>query len=280
MYVSYWRLQEEPFIDALDLRYFYQTPQHEEGLARLLYVARQRKSGAVLTGEYGAGKSLVCQMFLQRLSKVGCFSVVVLENPMLSAEGLWRELARQLRGCQDVSDDMDANYQQVVALLNGRHQQGGHGIVIVEEAQLLAHDERMERIRLLMNIRDKKGYPLLTLILVGAPEIVQYLSRNVSMRQRMHTVWNLKPLTRDQVRAYLDHRLRLAGGNAWIFDESAVDALYTYSQGIPRLINGVADMALYLGMVESAVHVDQRIVERVVADMQFDGETSTETGGV
>ncbi len=279
MYLAYWRLQEEPFVDTLEPRYFHATSQHNEGIARLVYMVRQRKGGAVLTGECGTGKTLVCRLFLQRLSQLGSFSVAQLENPLLPDAGIWRDLAQQLTGRSRPDGGAESDYQSVVNFLGERRRQGGHGIVIVEEAQLLAGENRMERIRLLMNLRDEHGRPLLTLVLVGTPNLIRALARNPSLRQRISSVWRLEPLTVEQTRAYVTHRLRVAGGNEWIIDDSAVEALQTYSNGIPRLINQAADMALYLGMVDSAVRVDAGIVERVAADLRRGMDGLEERGG-
>jgi type II secretory pathway predicted ATPase ExeA len=177
------------------------------------------------------------------------------------------DIAEQLGGKADVSSSGVEAFRVIERVLRQRHSEGVHGIVIVEEAQLLSDLERLEQLRLLMNLIDDHGRPLLTLILIGAKALMRVVAKSPSLQQRVSSCWSLDPLSPEQLRDYVNHRLRVAGGNGWIFDDSAIDSLFAYSNGTPRLVNQAADLALYLGMSESAVRVDGDIVERVIADL-------------
>ena len=265
-YLNYWRFREEPFKNALDERFVFMTPQHREGVARLTYAVQQRKGGALLTGDYGTGKSLVRKMFLSSLESVGNFAVALVENPLADPECMMRDMIAQLGGREVASAVVGAAFRDLSVVLAERHARGFHNLIVVEEAQLLSRIDRLEQLRLLMNLADGAGNALLTMVFIGQDDMLRTFARSPGLLQRLTSRWNIGPLTREQTRDYISHRLSIAGGNGWIIDDGASDALFGFSGGIARLINNAADMSLYLGMAENAVRVDARIVERVAAD--------------
>lgn len=268
MYLNYWRLKEEPFNNALDLRFLHMTPQHSEGVARLLYAVQQHKEGAVLTGGFGTGKSLVRKFFLSRLEAVGDFAVALIENPLLEPEVMVRNIYEQITNKPLPADAASGGFQALTAALEERHANHFQNLIVVEEAQLITKIEVLEQLRLLMNLADARGKPLLTLIFVGQDDFLKLFAQSPGLVQRIPARWNITPLTVDQTRDYIDHRLSVAGANGWIFEDSAIDALHAFSEGTARVVNNTADMALYLGMRENAVRVNDRIIERVAADLQ------------
>lgn len=267
MYLNYWRLKEEPFGNALDLRFLHRTPQHSEGVARLLYAVQQRKEGALLTGCYGTGKTLVRKMFLSRLETIGNFAVALVENPLAEPEAMMQDIQEQISRKQGAPGLAGTGFRGISAALEDRQGHGFRNLVVIEDAQLLTRLEVIEPLRLLMNLTDGGGHPLLTLVFIGQEDLLRVFARSAGLMQRITTRWHLTPLTREQAREYVDHRLAVAGGNGWIFEDTAVDALHEFSGGAARVINNAADMALYLGMKENAVRVDARTVERVAADL-------------
>ncbi len=267
MYLDYWRLKEEPFNNALDLRFLHRTPQHSEGVARLLYAVRQRKEGALLTGGYGTGKTLVRKMFLSKLETIGNFAVALVENPLAEPEAIMRDIHEQISRKPAASGFAGTGFRELSAALEDRQEHGFRNLVVIEDAQLLTRLEPLEQLRLLMNLSDGRGNPLLTLVFIGQEDLLRVFARSPGLMQRITTRWHLAALTREQVRDYVNHRLGVAGGNGWIFEDSAVEVLHAFSGGTARVLNNTADMALYLGMKENSVRVDARIVERVAADL-------------
>lgn len=267
MYLNYWRLKEEPFNNALDLRFMHRTPQHSEGVARLLYAVQQRKEGALLTGGYGTGKTLVRKMLLSKLETIGNFAVALVENPLAGPEALLRDILEQISRKPPSAGFPGTGFRELSAALEDRQEHGFRNLVVIEDAQLLTRLEELERLRLLMNLLDGRGHPLLTLIFIGQEGLLRVFARSAGLMQRITSRWHLAPLAREQTRDYMNHRLGVAGGNGWIFEDSAVDALHAFSGGTARVINNTADMALYLGMKENAVRVDAHTVERVAADL-------------
>ncbi len=268
MYLNYWRLKEEPFNNALDLRFLHMTPQHGEGVARLLYAVQQHKEGAVLTGGFGTGKSLVRTFFLSKLETIGNFAVALVENPLVEPESMMRDIYAQISQKTMPSGLAGGGFRELAAALADRQAHGFHNLVVIEEAQLLNRIESLEQLRLLMNLSDRKGRPLLTMIFIGQDDFLRVFALSPGLAQRVPARWNLAPLTLEQTRDYVDHRLCVAGANGWILEDSAVEVLHAFSGGTARIINNTADMALYLGMREAAARVDAGIVERVVADQR------------
>lgn len=268
MYLKYWRLREEPFAHSIDGRLFYETPQHEEAVARLVYTAKHRKGAALLYGDYGTGKSMACRVFLSRLQHVGDFSVGFVDNPLLDGNAVLTDLLMQVSGQPVAIESYPGVYRALRQALQEKQSRGFSNLVIVEEAQLFDTPRRIEPLRLLMNMRDASGNPLVTLFFVGHLSVMGVFAKTPPLLQRVSSRWLLSPLTLEQTRGYVTHRLSAAGGNGWIVDDSAIEALHRYSRGILRLINNAADMALYLGMVEESVKINREHVDRVVRDME------------
>ncbi len=266
MYIEYWRLKEKPFEGGVNPRYAYMTSQHKEGLARLLYVVQERKAGAILTGDYGTGKTLVRHVLLERLGEVGNFVVAMVDNPLGEPRELLQDIYDQIVGKPTAFSSFGAAMRELREALLARQNRGFHNLVMVEEAHLLNDRRRLEQIRLVMNLQGADGVPLLTVLLFGHLELMAALKACPSLLQRIPSRWTLAPLSRDQVRAYINHRLAVAGGNAWIFEDEAVDAIHGFAAGVPREVNNICDLALYVGMTSNAVRIDAGIVRDVLSD--------------
>lgn len=266
MYLDYWRLREEPFKNSLDERFAFMSPQHKEAVARLTYAARQQKEGALLTGDYGTGKSLVRKIFIKELVSLGNFAVALIENPLDAPERIIDDVFKQLSGHAVASGDPLPTLGDLSNLIENRRSNGIHHLVVIEEAQLLKKMDHLEYLRLLMNLVDKQGSLMLTLIFIGQLDLIASLQQSPGLLQRLATRWNITPFSIEQTKEYISQRLSIAGANGWIFDDSAVEALFAFSGGIARVINNVADMSLYLGMCDKTVHIDASIVNRVATD--------------
>jgi general secretion pathway protein A len=276
MYTEYWRLKEKPFENTLDMRFAFMTSQHKEGLARLLYTAEQRRPGAIVAGEFGTGKSLVRKMFLSRLDKVGNFVVASVDNPLGGIEAVLTDVYDQVVEKPAHFTSFGSALRELKAAFMARNARGFHNLVLVEEAQLLNDVETIEQLRLLMNLQDDKGSPLVSLIFFGQSRFLSTIKACPALGQRIPNRWTVGPFSIEQTRDYITHRLSVAGGNAWIVDDDAVVAIHGHTGGIARLINNIGDLALYLGMSESAVRVDASIVNRIVNDWEVSQPVAAE----
>jgi general secretion pathway protein A len=242
MYASFFGLNEKPFSITPDPRYLYLGRRHAEALAHLLYGITESGGFIQLTGEVGTGKTTVVRSLLEQLPAHAEVALVL--NPRLSPDEFLLAICEELH----IEVPAGAGQKVVVDALNHRlleaHAAGRRVVLIVDEAQNLSTDV-LEQIRLLTNLETAKQ-KLLQIILIGQPELRDVLARSDlrQLAQRITGRYHLEPLEADEMRAYLRHRLEVAGSRAEIFSAGAVRALHQSSGGIPRLVNVIADRAL------------------------------------
>jgi type II secretory pathway predicted ATPase ExeA len=263
VYETYWELSEPPFDNSPNPKFFYLSPDHEEALARLTYAVSHRKGCALLTGEYGCGKTTVSRMLLQRLDG-DRYEVGLLTNPCWNATEFLREVLYQL----GVNTSAQAKAELLHALhdLFFRHFRGGRDtVIIVDEAQLINDDAIFEELRLLVNFQTDDRF-LLTLLLIGSSELRDRIRRIRHLDQRVGVRYHLSALDRAHTENYIAHRLRMAGQTRRIFTDDAVTLIYDFTRGTPREINNLCDIALLVGYSRRASHVDEQIVAEVIKD--------------
>jgi general secretion pathway protein A len=242
MYASFFGLNEKPFSITPDPRYLYLSRRHAEALAHLLYGITESGGFIQLTGEVGTGKTTVVRSLLEQLPEHADVALVL--NPRLSPEEFLLTICDELH----VQVPDRASQKSVIDALNRHlleaHAAGRRVVLIVDEAQNLSADV-LEQIRLLTNLETAKQ-KLLQIILIGQPELREVLARSDlrQLAQRITGRYHLEPLEPDELRAYVRHRLEVAGSRAEIFTPAALKALHHSSDGIPRLVNVIADRAL------------------------------------
>jgi general secretion pathway protein A len=242
VYAAHFGLTERPFSLAPDPRYLFLSDGHREALAHLVY-GLQGGGFVQLTGEVGTGKTTVCRALLDQLPTD--VDVAMIFTPRLTAVELISAICDELRvpypaGTPSLKVLVDALSR---ALLEA-HARGRRTVVIIDEAQNLSM-EVLEELRLLTNIettRDK----LLQVILIGQPELVDLMERPAlrQLAQRITARYHLRPFSFAETRAYVRHRLQVAGQREMIFTSPALHVIHRRSGGVPRLINNICDRAL------------------------------------
>ncbi len=266
MYNSYWNLREKPFQNVPDPRFAYLSDQHHEGLARLIYLVTSHKLGGVLTGPYGVGKSMVLELLAQRIRTDGQSRYLCVEILPGETLGLARQLLSFLGRAQPIPD-MTAVIEIVRATCHDPKAAFQHTVLAIDEAHLIKDHTTYEFLHMLTNLsvlgRDlTPQYPAFTLILSGHMDLTRNLAPFESLCQRLQLVWTLEPLTEAQTQEYLQHRIRTAGGDIWMFAEDALPAIYAASQGLPRLINNLCDVALMLGCAAQSRTIGKSLIEQ------------------
>jgi general secretion pathway protein A len=267
MYEAYFGLKENPFSLSPDPRYLYLSPQHQEALNCLIYGIGERKGFMVITGGIGTGKTTLCRALLAGLD--GRTASALIFNPALSDIELLKTINEEF-GIKLVGRGTKKRYLDGLnAFLMKNFAAGKNAILLIDEAQNLSHSV-LEQIRMLSNLETVRE-KLIQIILLGQPELRRLLALP-SLRQlneRITVRYNLKPLAREDVRRYIEHRLVTAGGERIgnSFTAGSYDLIYGMSRGIPRRINAICDRALLIAYGKDVRTIDRRLVRAAIRDI-------------
>lgn len=276
MYEEFYRFGQPPFTLAPDPRFLYRSESHDEAITLLLQAIRRKEGFIVLTGDIGTGKTTICRALLQQLDGTTFTSLIL--NPFLSVEELLREIlldfgvvsreaVRSGRIAGATKHELISTLHDFLLSLIAIR---GNGVLIIDEAQHLS-PEVLEQIRIVSNLETNES-KLLQIVLVGQLNLRDVLAQ-AQMRQldqRISLRAMLKPLTRDEVEAYIAHRLWVAkGADAVTFAPGAVDMVHAYSGGVPRVINLLCDRALMAGAELRASVVSPPLIEEAAAKLDL-----------
>src|SRR5580704_15432023 len=267
MYTSFFGLAEKPFAITPDPRYLYLSERHAEALAHLLYGINESGGFIQLTGEVGTGKTTVVRTLLSRVPHHA--DVAVILNPRVTPVEFLLTICEEL-GLAIAERDRDSVKQMVDALnrrLLNAHAEGRRIIVLVDEAQNLSFDV-LEQVRLLTNL-ETPTQKLLQIILIGQPELRELLDRTDlrQLAQRITGRYHLMPLSREETKGYVRHRLRVAGATEDIFTPAALGELHRLSMGIPRVINVACDRALLGAYTQETKKITASLVRQAAGEV-------------
>ncbi len=266
MYKTHFGLREMPFGITPDTSFAYASKTHREALNTLLVAVRNGEGFLKITGEVGAGKTLLCRRFLRALDENHVAAYI--PNPYLEPRTLLFALAAELRlGVQLGDADQHLLLKEIARGLLHFARQGKTVVVCLDEAQAMPI-ETLEALRLLTNLETEKR-KLLQVVLFGQPELDEKLEgKSVrQLKQRITFQHHLSALRRDEVEHYLAHRLRIAGYRGdRLFTPAAARLVHRRSGGLPRLINVIAHKAMLLAFSEGVQVVRPDHVKLAVAD--------------
>jgi len=262
MYNDFYGFKESPFNVTSDPEFFFPSANHEEAFSHLIFGIRQRKGILAISGEIGTGKTTLCRTLLNRLDK-NIKSALIL-NPYFSEIQLLQLIVKDL--------GIEGNFRNKLQLIEALNQylidqalEGNTVVVIIDEAQNLKI-RQLEQIRLLSNLETEKT-KLLQIILVGQPELLDKLKLDSlrQLNQRISVRYHILPLKKEELQQYIDHRIHIARKDpnshpGVRFSNEAVDAIFHFSRGTPRLINILCDRALLNGFVQETRLIDQPMV--------------------
>lgn len=266
-YESFYLLKYEPFSNHPDPRFYFNSPQHALAREYLLHAARGMRGLALLLGDLGTGKTTLSRRVLGELSIRGDYQVglLVLTHSNFSSVWFLQKIATLL-GIEDPKEDVHALFSQITERLMSINKAGDKAAIIIDEANKLTSQECAEELRGLLNL-ELSGGKLITFILTGLPPLNDFLRQNPTLYQRAVVRINLKPLDPTTVKAYIQHRLSVAGREEELFTENALNLIAEYSEGKPRLVNALCDNALFEGYLERKPVIDEFIIKRVADNL-------------
>lgn len=266
MYLDHFGLDRKPFLISPDPDFLYPSRIVQESFAHLRYGLQREGGFLLLTGEVGTGKTTLCRLLIDELPEQ--FRLAYILNAQLDSLGLLRSIIKELHinpagKDNDLNSCMELLYEK---LLEG-HAENRQTLVIIEEAQNLS-PEVLEALRLLTNL-ETSTTKLLHILLIGQPELLDTLARTQlrQLNQRVVSRCHLSALTRQEVTFYLKHRLKIAGREEALFTKSAINAIYRYTGGLPRLINLLAEHTLMGAYAKDKQTVNYAVVKRAAHEV-------------
>jgi general secretion pathway protein A len=270
LYTSYFGFKENPFSLTPDPDYLYLSRHHKEAFDHLVYGTNERKGFIVITGGIGTGKTTLCRALLETLD--ASIKTALIFNAYIADMELLRTINQEFGIGADVQGQSKKDHiDRLNQFLLETHGQGGNAVLLIDEAQNLSHAV-LEQIRMLSNLETEKE-KLIQIVLVGQLELRELLASPAlkQLDERIMVRYDLKPLDRKDVQGYVEHRLVVAGGRGNVrFTNGAIEAIYAYSQGNPRRINGVCDRALLIAYSKDEFTVSKKTVQKATEDIRGD----------
>ena len=266
MYQAYYKLKSKPFQLSPDFRYFYGSRNHKKALAYLLYGIEQSEGFIVITGDVGVGKSTLVQGLLSSISGQNIVSAS-LATTQLEKDDLLRMVASSF-GLEYEGISKAKLINNIEGFLKKSAWADKRVLLIIDEAQNLPA-QSLEELRMLSNFQEH-GIALLQTFLLGQKNFIEVLQRDdfEQLRQRVIASYNLEALSRDEIKGYIEHRLSIS---EWQedpeFQESAYEAIYNFTKGVPRRINTLCERMMVYGCIEEIHQFDQSTVQTVIDEL-------------
>ncbi|MGB5746015.1 MAG: AAA family ATPase [Desulfobacterales bacterium] len=275
MYEAYYNLKAMPFQITTDPRFLWLGEKHSEALATLKYGIMENKGFLLLTGDVGTGKTVLINRLVKMIDVAAIIAKI--PDPGLSSLDFFKFLAVEFK----MNKQFDSKGAFLINLKNFLHQAyADHKkvLLVIDEAQRLNH-ELLEQIRLLSNI-ELQNRKLINIFFVGQPEFNEMLreDRNRAVRQRITVSYHINPLSEAEARKYIGHRLKIAGATHEIFSQGAIQEIFSFSGGYPRLINIICDHALLTGYTSNLKSIDKNVIKECERELQIPVDFELEDG--
>jgi general secretion pathway protein A len=269
MYKDYYRFSEEPFGLNPDPKFLYLAMSHFKALTAMMSGIKERKGLILVTGEVGVGKTILIHALLKDLSKN--IKTAFIFNPRFDFKSLLKNILLDLELPVDKKEErVPFLLEQFHEYLQGRASRDEMVVIIIDEAQGL-EDEVLEEVERLSSLDPPEG-KVLQVLLVGQPELEAKLNSEKfrPFKEKIAVHSQISPLTREEGRGYIKHRIKMVGRDASeVFTSEAMKRAWQFAGGIPRVMNLVCDRALLIGYSNSGTLVDSKIIDQAIQDYDY-----------
>ncbi|MFN3920687.1 MAG: XrtA/PEP-CTERM system-associated ATPase [Methylohalobius sp.] len=280
MYTKFYRLSKKPFQLTPDPEFFFNSPVHKRALAYLRYGLTQGEGFIVVTGAPGTGKTTLVKALFQSLQHQNIIAGLMVTS-QVGAEDTLRIISATF-GLSYDGDDKATLLRNLERFFKDKAREGKRVLLVVDEAQNLPL-QSLEELRMLSNF-ELGGRSLFQAFLLGQDEFHKSLQSDllVQVRQRVIATYHLRPLTLEETRDYILHRLKQAGWQSDPnFQGEAFALIHKATCGIPRVINTLCDRLLLYSYLEELHEIDEAVVKTVIDEIEQESSVSTEqTGGL
>jgi type II secretory pathway predicted ATPase ExeA len=263
MYTEHFELDCKPFNLVPDPSFLYLSPSHKKALTLLKYGLVSHSGFTVVTGEIGAGKTTLIRAILKEIED-DCI-IGLINNTYESFGDLMNWILDSLE-IETQAKDNAGRYRDYVNFVIEKHAEGKRVVLIVDEAQNLSL-KALEELRLLSNVNiDSEIF--LQLILTGQPQLIDKLNEPEleQFAQRVGVEFHLNGLDFTQTQKYIEHRLKVSGAKRKIFTFKACAIIYCLTEGVPRRINNLCDLALVYAFSDDKKTVQVKTVLEMIAE--------------
>ncbi|MCD6459721.1 AAA family ATPase [bacterium] len=266
MYKEFFGLKDNPFDLTPDSHFLFPSKKHQEALAHLTYGIEARKGFIMITGEVGAGKTTLCRALLSRVNPN--VEVAFVLNSYLNAFEILQAINQDL-GIPTKAQSKKELVDELNEFLLRQKEQNRNVVVLIDECQNLPF-ETLEQLRMLSNLETEKE-KLLQIIMVGQPELLDILNRQElrQLNQRITVRYHLYPLDYKETVEYIYHRLKIAGSDGSVhFSDKSLKKIFSFSKGVPRIINVVCDNTLLAAYVSETKKIHYKLVKKAIKEIQ------------
>jgi general secretion pathway protein A len=267
-HLEHFGLSRDPFCNDPQVATYFEGAEHSQAERRLVRAVSQNKGLVLFTGPRGSGKSMIVRHLLDSLEEEVYEACLLLPVPSV-ADGHWvlARLAAQL-GVESAADERGALLGQVYEAMAVVREDGRHTVLFVDETEVLADRGALGALQALLNLEYEERR-LLTLVLVGVPELDDHIAAERGLADRVDVHVRLRALDERGAQAYLVHRIRRVGGSPAIIDPGALPVLIERAGGVPRRMNTIADNALFEAFLASRVSATAEDVNRAADELSL-----------
>jgi general secretion pathway protein A len=267
MYEAYFSLKERPFSISPDPRFIYLTAQHQEALAKVQYSISQRMGVSAIYGDIGAGKTSLARRLWVLYADNPKYNFAMIVHPNFPSTFQFVKEVRREFGLDKPPRSLSDALNEFQEFLLEEHTKGKTNILIIDEAQNLK-PSNYETLRQLLNF-ETNTQKLLQIALFGQNDLATKIDKQPELKDRITIFGALTPLTYDDAVALIDFRWKVAGGEKHPFEQSALEAIFKYSKGLPRKISKLCDNALIRTLSHELKSVNNEIIEQVAQEVRL-----------